>query len=191
MLDVCVTKMHLSLSTAVLLLTTAGANAFLGGVQRDPTPRSWDQAYHKAQDLVNQMSLEQKVNITTGIGWEKTLCIGNSGATTNPDFPSLCLQDSPVGVRWADNVTAGVAGITAASSFDKKLIRERGIYMGKEFRGKGIHMQLGPSVDIMRSPYSGRLWEGAGEDPYLSAVYGVETVLGIQSQNVVCHGTFS
>jgi hypothetical protein len=37
-----------------------------------------------------------------------------------------------------------VSGVNAAASFDKKAILERGEYMGKEFRGKGVHIQLGP-----------------------------------------------
>jgi beta-glucosidase len=59
---------------------------------------SWDAAYEKAEKLVGQMTLEQKVNITTGVGWMNGLCVGNTYGTTNPDFPSLCLEDSPLGM---------------------------------------------------------------------------------------------
>ncbi|KAI8149939.1 beta-glucosidase [Fennellomyces sp. T-0311] len=172
-------KTMLLTQSALLLLGTACSFT----LARDPL--TWDKAYGKAKDVVDRMTLEQKVGLTTGIGWEKTLCVGNTYPSINPDFPSLCLQDSPIGVRFGDNVTAGVAGITAAASFDKVAIRQRGEYMGKEFRGKGIHMQLGPSVDIMRAPQSGRLWEGFGEDPYLSGVAAAETVIGVQDQNVI------
>ncbi|KAI8138617.1 glycoside hydrolase superfamily [Fennellomyces sp. T-0311] len=157
-------------------------------VQAAPTSGilSWDEAYAKAEALVSQMSLEQKVNITTGTKWRRTKCVGNTYAVEGgPEFPSLCLQDGPLGIRFADNVTAGVAGITAASSWDKKAIRDRGMYMGKEFRNKGIHVQLGPSVDLLRGPHAGRIWEGFGEDPYLQGVAGAETVLGIQGEGVV------
>lgn len=143
----------------------------------------WDQAYAKAIVIAEKLSVEDKVGIVTGIGWEKTLCVGNTHAA--PGFPSLCLQDGPLGIRFADNVTAGVAGINAAASFDKEAMRKRGESMGAEFRAKGIHIQLGPSVDMMRSPYAGRGWEGFGEDPYLAGVAGVETMKGIHSQGVV------
>ncbi|KAG1442820.1 hypothetical protein G6F56_010905 [Rhizopus delemar] len=147
--------------------------------------RTWDEAYEKANALVKQMSLEQKVNITTGLGWEAGPCVGNSGRTTSPDFPELCLQDSPLGVRFADHVSSGVAGINAAASFDKKAIRRRGEYMGAEFRAKGAHAQLGPSMNMMRCPESGRNWEAFGEDPFLVGVASVETINGIQSQGVL------
>ncbi|KAI9318058.1 glycoside hydrolase superfamily [Dichotomocladium elegans] len=178
--------MLVKLPTVALLVlgciwtTTDAAPAENGGVL------SWEEAYTKASRLVGQMSLEQKVNITTGTKWRRTQCVGNTYAVTGgPEFPSLCLQDGPLGVRWGDNITAGVAGITAASSFDKKAIRDRGAYMGREFRGKGIHVQLGPSVDILRAPNAGRIWEAFGEDPYLQGVAGAETVIGIQSAGVI------
>ncbi|EPB90789.1 hypothetical protein HMPREF1544_02367 [Mucor circinelloides 1006PhL] len=146
---------------------------------------SWDDAYNKARALVQSMSIEQKVNITTGIGWTTGSCVGNSGRTTNPDFPELCLQDSPLGIRYADGVSSGVAGVNAAASFDKEGIRRRGEYMASEFRAKGINAQLGPSMNMMRAPQGGRNWEAFGEDPYLVGVAAAETIRGIQSQGVM------
>lgn len=170
----------LSLTTvSALLLTTVTAAPAPSG------PLSWDSAYEKAQAIVGKMSLEQKVGLATGKGWEKTLCVGNTFEATNPDFPSLCLQDSPIGVRFGDNVTAGVSAITAASTFDKDLMYKRGSYMGVEARGKGINALLGPCVDPMRAPKAGRAWEAFGEDPYLNGVGGAQTVSGIQDQGVV------
>ncbi|KAI8884694.1 glycoside hydrolase family 3 protein [Backusella circina FSU 941] len=146
---------------------------------------SWDAAYKKAEALVGKMSLEQKVNLGTGVGWANGVCVGNTYATTNPDFPSLCLQDGPLGIRVADNITAGIAGINSASTFDRDLMLQRGEYMGNEFRAKGIHIQLGPGMNLMRSPEGGRGWESGGEDPFLTGVTGAETIKGIQSQGVI------
>ncbi|KAI7873124.1 glycoside hydrolase superfamily [Mucor mucedo] len=130
------------------------------------------------------MTLEQKVNITTGVGWQSGPCVGNSGRTTGPDFPELCLQDSPLGMRFTDGVSSGVAGINAAASFDREAIRKRGEYMGQEFRAKGAHVQLGPSMNMLRAPEGGRNWEAFGEDPFLVGVASAETIIGIQSQGV-------
>jgi beta-glucosidase len=85
----------------------------------------------------------------------------------------------------ADNVTAGIAGINSASTFDRDLMLQRGEYMGNEYRAKGIHIQLGPGMNLMRSPEGGRGWESGGEDPFLTGVTGAETIKGIQSQGVV------
>ncbi|KAI8080067.1 glycoside hydrolase superfamily [Halteromyces radiatus] len=150
-----------------------------------PKLRSWEEAQGLATKLVGQMSLEQKVNITTGMGFNITPCVGNTYPITNPDFPSLCLQDAPLGMRFAYNVTLGVAGINAAASFDRKAMLERGVYMGQEYYGKGVHVQLGPAMNFMRSPEGGRGWESFGEDPYLSGVASYETISGVQSQGVI------
>ncbi|GAA5799375.1 hypothetical protein HPULCUR_004789 [Helicostylum pulchrum] len=146
---------------------------------------TWAESYTKAENIVSRMSIEQKVEVVSGIGYTNGLCSGNSGSTTNPYYPSLCLQDSPNGVRLADDVTAGVAGINAAASFDKAAIRARGEYLGKEFRGKGVHVQLGPTLNLLRIPEGGRNWESGGEDPFLIGVLAEETVIGVQSQGVI------
>lgn len=61
-----------------------------------PAPRggsdpAWTDAYQKAVKLVGQMSLLEKVNVTTGTGWQMGPCVGNTGMTS-VGFPSLCLQ---------------------------------------------------------------------------------------------------
>ncbi|KAI7879478.1 glycoside hydrolase [Lichtheimia hyalospora FSU 10163] len=147
-------------------------------------PLSWDEAHAKAEKLVSQMSLKQIASITTGPGILRGLCDGNSGSISYPDFPSLCFADGPLGIRGSPFSSAFSAGITVAASFDKEAIRQRGIDMGAEFRNKGAHVQLGPSMDIARNPHSGRNWEAFGEDPYLSGVAAAETIRGIQSQGV-------
>lgn len=176
--------MYLSLFTAAIAVLLVSIT-----IVKIKEPRidvlSWDEAYSKASLLVNKMSLEQKSSIATGIGWAQGLCAGNTHAIYQPDFPSLCLQDSPVGVRSSHHVTSGVAGINAAASFDRKAIYERGAYIGKEFRNKGIHVHLGPAINFMRSPQGGRGWESGGEDPFLNGILAAETVLGVQDQGVI------
>ena len=63
---------------------------------------------------VPQYSLEEKVSFTTGIGWQ----IGRCGGSIAPvgDFPGLCLEDGPLGVRGTDFTTAFPAGINTAAT---------------------------------------------------------------------------
>lgn len=146
---------------------------------------TWEEAYAKAERLVGMMTLEQRVNLTTGTGNEIGPCEGNTAPTTNPDFPVLCLNDGPLGLRHSLNTSAFVTAINAAASFDRALIRERGVFMGQEYRGKGVNVQLGPGMNMMRVMRSGRNWEYGSEDPYLTGVVAVETIKGVQSQGVV------
>ncbi|KAE9407349.1 hypothetical protein BT96DRAFT_129762 [Gymnopus androsaceus JB14] len=64
------------------------------------------------------MTLHEKVNITTGVGWMNGLCVGSIGKIG--DFPGLCLEDSPLGVRDADFVTGFRAGINSASTWNRE-----------------------------------------------------------------------
>lgn len=57
-----------------------------------------------------------------------------------------------LGVRYTDFVTAFPPGINAAATFDRRLMRLRGEAMGKEFRGKGVNVALGPAMNMARAP---------------------------------------
>jgi beta-glucosidase len=130
--------------------------------------------------------LLEKVNLTTGVGWEGEKCVGNTGAIPRLGFEALCLQDSPLGVRFADFVSAFPAGVTVAATWDRELFHLRGHDMGVEHREKGIDAQLGPAIGpIGRHPAGGRNWEGFSPDPVLSAVGVYETVKGIQEAGVI------
>ncbi|KAG9083181.1 hypothetical protein FRC06_004666, partial [Ceratobasidium sp. 370] len=128
--------------------------------QPSNTPRTWTEAHNLAQSFIKDITLEQKVNITTGVGWQIGRCVGNIGAQPEIGWPGLCLEDSPLGVRFADRVTAFPAGINAAATWDRDLIRQRGEAMGREFKGKGVHVALGPMMNLGRVAAGGRNWEG-------------------------------
>ena len=67
--------------------------------QSDPSPwvgtgaPTWAAAIKQAQDFVSQLTLAEKVNLTTGVGWEGDRCVGNAGGIPRLGFRSLCLQD--------------------------------------------------------------------------------------------------
>ncbi|KIK98288.1 glycoside hydrolase family 3 protein [Paxillus rubicundulus Ve08.2h10] len=143
---------------------------------------AWAAAYAKAEQMIDSFTTEQKVNITTGVGWMNGLCVGNIPSVG--EFPGLCLQDSPLGVRFTDYVTSFPAGITTASTFNRALIRARGLAIGQENKAKGVNVALGPMMNMGRIAQGGRNWEGFGADPYLSGESAYETILGMQSAGV-------
>jgi len=96
------------------------------------------------------------------------------------------MQDSPLGIRFADYVSAFPAGGTIAASWDRGEFYRRGYQMGVEHRGKGVDVQLGPVVGPLgRNPKGGRNWEGFSPDPVLSGIAVAETVRGIQDAGVI------
>ncbi|QRV99617.1 glycoside hydrolase family 3 protein [Ceratobasidium sp. AG-Ba] len=155
--------MLIPLLSLLFLPLTSALNIRAEPNQPPNTPRTWTEAHSLAQKFIANITLEQKVNITTGVGWE----IGR-----------------PLGVRFADRVTAFPAGINAATTWDKDLIRQRGQAMGEEFKGKGVHVALGPMMNLGRFAAGGRNWEGFGGDPYLSGEAAYETIIGMQNAGV-------
>ncbi|KAK4150111.1 beta-glucosidase [Chaetomidium leptoderma] len=173
------TTFLLSLLSLLLLLLTAAGNAADTPFPGFPSPwttvanisdPAWTAAYAKAVEFVSGLTLTEKVNLTTGTGWEADRCIGNTGGLPRLGFRGFCLMDGPLGVR----------------NSIRRLMRLRGEALGAEFRGKGVDVMLGPaSGPLGRVPQGGRNWEGFGPDPYLAGVAMAETIQGIQSRGVI------
>ncbi|WWC58680.1 uncharacterized protein I303_101224 [Kwoniella dejecticola CBS 10117] len=144
----------------------------------------WDEAHRKALRYLANWTVEEKVQLTTGMGWEQGRCLGNIAPIPSRNFSGLCLMDSPLGIRLTDFNSAFPAGVNVASTFDKDLMYARGYAMGQEFKGKGAHIALGPMTNMYRVPAGGRNWEGFGGDPYLSGWATQMTIWGIQDAGV-------
>lgn len=69
-------------------------------------------------------------------------CNGNIYPIPRLNFGGLCLQDGPASLRSADYVSVFPSGVTIASSWDKEMMYERSLAMGREFKAKGAHIAL-------------------------------------------------
>ncbi|KAL2826889.1 glycosyl hydrolase family 3 N terminal domain-containing protein [Aspergillus cavernicola] len=186
--------MKLGLLEAAVLTAASVANA-----QDDlaysppyyPSPWStgqgeWAEAYNRAVEIVSQMTLDEKVNLTSGTGWQLERCVGQTGSVPRLGVGSLCLQDSPLGIRFSDYNSAFPAGVNVAATWDRQLAYLRGQAMGEEFSDKGIDVLLGPVAGPLgRHPDGGRNWEGFAPDPVLSGVLFAESIKGIQDAGVI------
>ncbi|ROW12591.1 hypothetical protein VMCG_00331 [Cytospora schulzeri] len=152
----------------------------------DPEAEGWADAYTKAKEFVSQMTLLEKVNLTTGVGWESEVCVGNVGTVPRLGLHSYCMQDSPVGIRFADWVSVFPSGQTTAATFDRNLMYQRGHALGQENKDKGVTATLGPVAGPLgRAPAGGRNWEGFAPDPVLTGIGMAETIKGIQDAGVI------
>ncbi|KAF5591070.1 beta-glucosidase [Fusarium pseudoanthophilum] len=158
-----------------------------------PTPEqvdtgSWAAAVAKAKNLVSQLTLEEKVNLTTG-GQTTTGCSGFIPGIPHVGFPGLCLADAGNGVRNTDYVSSFPSGIHVGASWNPELTYSRSYYMGAEAKAKGVNILLGPVFGPLgRVVEGGRNWEGFSNDPYLAGKLGHEAVAGIQDAGVVACG---
>ena len=98
-------------------------------------------------------------------------------------IPSIRTTDAPQGLRVATS-TAFPMGVVMASTWDPDLIRQLGSSLGEEARTVGRQIIYGPSVNIQRTPQSGRFFENMSEDPFLVSSISDGYIEGLQSESV-------
>jgi beta-glucosidase len=100
--------------------------------------------------------------------------------------PALRFADGPNGVRSNDDEPATVfpTGVAVAATWNPDLAGKMGEAIGQEARALGVHVLLGPNVNMQRTPLAGRNFESYSEDPYLAGRIGTGFVRGVQSQGV-------
>ncbi|MFI7544920.1 beta-glucosidase [Actinoplanes sp. NPDC049599] len=134
-------------------------------------------------DLLARLTLEQKVSLLGGQDFWSLPAIPEIG------LRSLVMSDGPIGVRgtgWApEDPSIALPSPTAlAATWDPELARTAGHLLGQESRRKGVHLLLGPTVNLQRTPLGGRHFECYSEDPLLSGEIAVGFVAGVQAHGV-------
>lgn len=141
------------------------------------------------EKLIGKMTTEEKAALVSGTDFMYTNPIPRLG------IPSLCMADGPHGLRkqtgeqdngisQSEPATAFPTAVTAASSWNPETARRIGRAIGEECRYYGVHVLLGPGVNIKRNPLCGRNFEYFSEDPLLAGSMGTAEVQGVQSQGV-------
>lgn len=111
--------------------------------------------------------------------------------------PAMVLTDGPHGVRrqsggGSDHLGLGESApatcfppaVGLSQAWDPELVERIGVALGDECRVLGVHVLLGPGINIKRDPRCGRNFEYFSEDPLLSGVLGAAWVRGVQSRGV-------
>ena len=144
----------------------------------------------KHQDLIDQLTLEEKAALLGGKGEWDTRPVPRLG------IPSMIMSDGPNGVRRqagaGDHLglnaslpaTCFSTAATMANSWDPEMGERVGEALGEEARALGVHILLGPGMNIKRNPLCGRNFEYFSEDPYLAGKMAAAYVRGTQRQGV-------
>ena len=144
----------------------------------------------KQSTILQKLTLEEKCALLSGKGEWETWNLPRAGV------PSLICSDGPHGIRRqagaGDHLglnpslpaTCFPTAATVANSWDPELGEEIGQALGEEAAVQGVHIVLGPGLNIKRSPLCGRNFEYFSEDPYLSGKLAASYIRGIQSQGV-------
>ena len=172
-------------------------------------PVSKEEAHRKAEALLKQMTVDEKVgqlNQSSGIvmpmlGSDKPDDLVKQGRVgsilwlidvkeinrlqhiavekTRLHIPVLFAFDVIHGYR-----TVFPVPLAMASSWDPSVEEQAQRLAGQDARAAGIDWTFTPMVDIARDARWGRIVEGAGEDPYLGAAMARAQVKGFQGETV-------
>lgn len=122
------------------------------------------------------MDLDQRVNLLV-----------QSGGTGVPELglPPIRSKDGCCGLTVTSTPTTALpVGVGLASTFDPTLARAYGAVSGEEARATGYNAIAGPTMDLVRTPFNGRMWEDLGEDPLLSGHTAASQTQGEQGADV-------
>ena len=133
--------------------------------------------------LVARLTLEQKVHLLTGA--DSWALHGESAVGLRP----LLTSDGPAGVRGtrfdpSNPSTSLPCPVAIAATWDVDLVEEIATALGHEARSKGVDVLLAPTMNIIRTPLSGRGFECFSEDPLLTSRIAVAYVRGVQRAGV-------
>lgn len=130
-----------------------------------------------------RLSLERKVRLLTGA--TMFTLRGDAEIGLEP----MSFSDGPTGVRGLDFTGGPLTCLfpnatLLASSWRRETAEEVGRLLAEEAERQSIHVVLGPTVNLHRSPLGGRLFEAYSEDPLLTGHLAAAYVSGLQSQGI-------
>ena len=145
----------------------------------------------KYETIINKMTLEEKALMMSGKNTWQTVDFPQYG------IPSMMMSDGPHGMRTQPSGVGDHLGLNAsmpatcfptaaaiANSWDEELGEEIGKALAEEAVSMGVHVILGPGLNIKRSPLCGRNFEYFSEDPYHAGKMATSYVKGIQSYGI-------
>lgn len=136
----------------------------------------------EAEQLLQQMSLEEKVQQMSGRDFDPTNYF-NQDDNERLGIPGFLYMDGPRGVRWYNNeygTTVFPVSEARASSWDLDLEQRIGTACAEEMRYLGRHLFLAPTINQVTHPRWGRAQESYGEDSFLLGEMGAALVRGVQ-----------
>jgi beta-glucosidase len=105
---------------------------------------------------------------------------------TLEDFLAIVNQDQSSSLENPDihPATCFPTGSALGCSWDVDLAYRMGGALAEECHAFGVHLLLGPGINLRRTPLAGRSYEYYAEDPVLSGEIGAAVVNGLQDLGV-------
>ncbi|GAA2738278.1 glycoside hydrolase family 3 C-terminal domain-containing protein [Pedococcus aerophilus] len=134
-------------------------------------------------ELVGRLDLATKVRLLTGA--TSFTLHGEESIGLAP----MAFSDGPTGVRGlkftgGDHVALFPSATVLASAWSEETAHEVGEMLAEEAERQQIHVVLGPTINLHRTPLGGRLFEAYSEDPLLTGKLAAAYVRGLQGRGI-------
>ena len=152
---------------------------------------SWEESKQKAKTFLQNLTLKEKISLMYGSAMNPLKrCVGQIEPIKpwfKPEkFAGIKFCDGPTGPRFQNGLTnSWPTPINLAATFNRELLYEVGKNQGYDFYHTGINVALTPCINMLRVPSGGRIFEGFGENPFLTGELASELIKGIQSNGVI------
>lgn len=200
------------------LLTTCTISAASPAIGEAPAATrshaiSQAQVDAKVEALLGQMTLEEKAGQLSQFFYfsqfpplaekvDKEIAAGRAGAVLFTTDPKLVNRAQKIAVEqsrlkipllFGFDIIHGFhtifpAPLAMAASWDPVMAEKAQSIAAAEARAAGMHWTFAPMVDITLDPRWGRIFEGAGEDPYLGSAMAAAQVRGFQGPYIGAPG---
>jgi len=165
-----------------------------------PATGPWVEAEARAKEILATLTLEDKVALLRGQndawpndrhGFAGFVQMNGSLAPWDAKNPMpLSMNDGPQGYNvygtHPGTTTQFPCLLALAATFDPGAATAYATAIAEEFVGKGANVLLGPDVEVMRAPLTGRSFETlSGEEPYLGAQLVGPFVTAVQAHGII------
>jgi beta-glucosidase len=187
----------------VLIIAVVGGllayYSFQPNIDIRPAAYSWEKGISEtevdrlAREVLEKMTLEEKVNEMTGQGMTRFIISiilkGKpvpvyGGGSEQLGIPPLAFSDGPKGVAVGESTSFPVA-MARGATWDVKLERRVAEAIGKEMRANDCNYFGGLCINLLWHPSGGRAQETYSEDPWLLGEMAVALIDGVQAHNVM------
>ena len=115
--------------------------------------------------------------------WQQIITAIQKKSMKEIGIPCVYGVDQIHGTTYTDGGTIFPQGNNMGASFNRELVREGSRISAYETKAASIPWVYAPVVDLGREPRWSRMWENFGEDAFLNAEMGRESVLGFQGDD--------
>ncbi len=142
----------------------------------------------KLKTVIGKYKVGSILNVPNGIAqtpekWQEIIKRIQEVSIKETGIPCIYGVDQIHGTTYTLGGTFFPQSINMAAAFNRELTREGARISAYETKAGSIPWTYAPVTDLGRDPRWSRMWESYGEDSYVNAEMGRQSILGFQGEN--------